>query len=332
MPLNTFLLELRNQGLMLAMHVCSTVATRRVSAFVFPVGIAFCSIVSAGSHRCSAQDEDLIGERAFPAEVAAQQLVPAMRIVGNDAIPPAQAKILLFKQMRGLIQNELCVINDLCGLNEAQRQALVDLAESEWRVKSNASVGKRIQPHVFGTIDLDGLSERIVRDWLSKAGTPEQVAKYEEELADRMTYRKSAVISRLMEVLAEKLHLSSSQLEQVEAVLAEKWRDRWFRSLEATYDNVSLLPEIRPSWISSILSEAQRAALVSRDNTTFFSAHPSTPDSPSISFTERFSIGSTTSADWTTLYDDEKKPAAQKDVPGESDEPDLVPLDENPNP
>ena len=312
---------------MLFHRFCSPVTTHPVLGSVYRFWIAVC--MSTCAHCCYAQDEVLLGERAVPADVVMQQIVPAMQIAGNDAIPPAQAKILLFQQMRGLIQNELSVIHELCGLNETQRQTLVDLAESEWRVKSNASVGKRIQPHVYGTIDLDGLSERIVRDWLSKAGTPEQLAKYEEELADRMTYRKTALVSRLMEVLADKLHLSSIQQDQVEAVLAEKWRDRWFRSLEATYDNVSLLPEIRPSWISSILSEAQRAALVSRENAAFFSVHHSTPDSPTMTMVERFSIGSTKSSETITLYNDEKKQAANKDVEDDSDELDPVPLDAN---
>lgn len=217
--------------------------------------------------------------------------------VPGVAIRQVNSKPQLLKQMRGLIQNELTVIGDICGLELKQQQALADLAESEWKPKTNSSISKRTQEHVYGTIDLDGLAERIVRLWLESVSMKEQLEKYDLELADRMKWRQKAVISKVLDTLQAKLNLSGVQMDQIEVILNEKWKDRWYRSLEATFDNASLLPEIRPSWITPVLSESQRAALSTRDQQQRFGAQQASADSPSLPLEERFRVGAAVSAD-----------------------------------
>ncbi len=221
--------------------------------------------------------------------------------------PEANSKPQLLKQVRGLIQNELTIIDELCGLDQKQQQTLVDLAESEWRVKTNASVIKSTQENVYGSIDLDGLSERVVRIWLEAAATTDQLSKYDEELADRMKWRQKTLVSKVLDLYEAKLNLSGIQLEQIEAILNEKWKDRWYRSLEATFDNSSLLPEIRASWISPFLSDAQKAALVTRDPQTRFGTHLVSQDFPSLEMETRFTVGSTMSSDSIELDPDSNK-------------------------
>jgi len=213
------------------------------------------------------------------------------------ALRQVNSKPQLLAQMRGLIQNELTIIGDICGLELKQQTVLADLAESEWKSKTNASIVKRTQEHVYGTIDLDSLAERIVRLWLESVATKEQLEKYDQELADRMKWRQKAVISKVLDTLEAKLNLSSVQMDQIEAILNEKWKDRWYRSLEATFDNASLLPEIRPSWITPILSESQRAALTTQDRQQRFGTQQASSDSPSLALNERFRVGDTVSAD-----------------------------------
>jgi hypothetical protein len=207
----------------------------------------------------------------------------------------------LFRVVRGLLQNELSSIDTLCGLDDLQKQKLVDLVEMEWKVKANPSVEKAAQQHVFGTIDLDGIGERFVRAWLSTLANPEQLSIYDAELADRMEYRRQAVVSQLLDTLHTKLNLSSKQMVEIEKVLNTNWRDRWFRSLEATFNNTALLPEVRPSWISAILTESQRAALVSRETQSSYRAYPITSNSPMMELTQRFSVGRVTSSDAVEL-------------------------------
>ncbi len=211
--------------------------------------------------------------------------------------PVVNSKPQVLRQVRGLIQNELSIICDLCGLDQNQQQTLVDLAENEWKVKTNASVIKSTQENVYGSIDLDGLCERVVRTWLEAVATTDQLRKYDEELADRMRWRQKALVSRVLDSLEAKLNLSGIQLEQIEAILNEKWKDRWYRSLEATFDNSTLLPDIRTSWISPFLSDAQKAALVTRDPQTRFGTQLGSLDFPSIAIETRFTVGSTKSSD-----------------------------------
>jgi len=213
------------------------------------------------------------------------------------AMRQINSKPQLLLQMRGLIQNELTIIGDSCGLELKQQKTLADLAESEWKSKTNASIVKRTQEHVYGTIDLDSLAERIVRLWLESVSTKEQLEKYDQELADRMKWRQRAVISKVLDTYEAKLNLSGVQMDQIEAILNEKWKDRWYRSLEATFDNASLLPEIRPSWLHPVLSESQRAALSTRDQQQRFGAQQASSDSPSLALEEKFRVGDAVSSD-----------------------------------
>ena len=222
--------------------------------------------------------------------------LPGIGQVGNLQLA-ANSKSQLLKQMRGLIQNELAIINGLCNLEQKQKQTLVDLSEGDWKAKTNTSIIKRTQEHVYGSIDLDSLAERVVRTWLESVATPEQLSKYDEELADRMSWRKKALISKMLDILAEKLTLSGVQMTQIEEVLNEKWKDRWFRSLEATFENTSFLPEIKPSWIAPLLTQSQSAALVTRDQQLLFGAPQGSVNSPSLALEQRFQIGSAFSAD-----------------------------------
>ena len=242
-------------------------------------------------------------------------LIQDVEVLGRPGMGQAanlqlfNSKPVLLKQMRGLIQNELTIINGICNLEQKQKQKLVDLAEEDWKAKTNVSIIKRTQEHVYGSIDLDSLAERVVRTWLESVATPEQLSKYDEELADRMRWRQKATVSKILDILSEKLNLSGVQMTQVEAILNEKWKDRWFRSLEATFENTSLLPEIRPSWITPILSESQKAALVTRDQTMLFGGQQGAPDSPSMALEQRFQVGSVISADNIDVVPVPQKPS-----------------------
>jgi len=209
---------------------------------------------------------------------------------------PANTKAMLLKQMRGLIQNELSIVADVCGLIPKQQQSLADLAESEWKAKTNASIIKRSQENVYGMIDLDGLAERLVRTWLETVASADQLGKYDEEMVDRMQWRKKAVVSKMLDTLEAKLNLSGIQMKQIDAKLNEVWKDRFYRSLEATFDNPTLLPDIRPTWISEFLSESQRAALVTRDSQPqrFIQG---VLDSPSQALDVPFKVGNTFSSE-----------------------------------
>jgi hypothetical protein len=226
---------------------------------------------------------------------------------------PVNTKAGLQKQMRGLIQNELSIVGDLCDLEPNKQLLLANLAESEWTAKTNQSILKRTQENVYGMIDLDGLAERLVRNWLESIATAEQLGRYDEELADRMLWRQKAVVSKLLDTLEVKLNLSGVQMRQIEVRLKEKWKDRFYHSLEATFDNTTLLPEIRPTWIAEFLSESQRSAFVTSNAQPqkFIQAWH---DSPSISLDERFKVGNVVSTEPNGTETSGKKPSPAEAV------------------
>jgi hypothetical protein len=127
-----------------------------------------------------------------------------------------------------------------------------------------------------------------------------------------MKWRQKAVVSKILDMLEAKLNLSGLQMVQIEEVLNEKWKDRFYHSLEATFDNASLLPDIRPSWLAPFLSDSQRAALVTRDPQTRFGTVPTLRDSPSLSLDSRFVVGNTTSSE-SIAVDPVSKKAIEKD-------------------
>ena len=280
--------------------------------FCFTTGLATLFAMPIDLH---AQQEFKVPVReAFRLEVR-DVLIQDVEVLGlrpGFAAQPANAKPQLLKQMRGLIQNELSIVSELCDLDQKQQQTLVDLAESEWKVKTNTSIIKRVQEQVYGTIDLDGLAERVVRSWVGAVVNADQLDKYDRELADRMTWRRNAVVSKILDLLEAKLNLSGIQMVQIEEVLHEKWKDRFYHSLEATFDNASLLPDIRPSWIAPLLSESQRAAFVTQNPQTTFGTVPVLQNSPSLAVENRFLVGNTTSSDSIEVEPVSKK-ASEKD-------------------
>jgi hypothetical protein len=226
------------------------------------------------------------------------------------AQPPLDPKDAVYRQVRGLFQNELNVIYTVCSPDAVQSQKLVNTVEEQWLLKSRREVVKRFTPHVYGTVDLDGLVERTMQTWVSELLTKEQAALYDAELSDRMTYRRRALISKMLIWLQQKLQLSADQMDRVQEVLETKWKDRWFRSIEATFDNESLFPEVNPSWLDTILTYAQRNALAIRVPQSRIAAV--SQEYPSLDLNVQFRIGNIKSSSQIKLdlEGDKAKPPA----------------------
>ncbi|MFN7844877.1 MAG: hypothetical protein ACK5YR_15105 [Pirellula sp.] len=222
----------------------------------------------------------IIGSTAF-----GQAFIPV------KPIQPAPEDLVTHQQhVRGLIQNELDLIVTVVKPDDIQSQKLADLAESQWEATSLREVTRRVQQHVHGSIDFDGLVERSVSAWCKEMLTEEQLALYQAELEDRQQLRKEALIARMLTWLQNKLSLSAGQTEQVEKVLRERWKDRWYRSIEATFANETLLPEINQKWLDEILTPAQKNAMVVRSPTERNIALPDV--FPELPLSKRFVVGS----------------------------------------
>lgn len=243
---------------------------------------------------------------------AQDESISAPAIKWVQAKPLPNPKEAVNRQVRGLFQNELNVIHTVCSPDAAQCQKLVDIVEEQWQLKSRREIAKRLQPHVYGTVDLDGLVERTMQTWISELLTKEQSLLYEAELADRMTYRRRALISKILVWLQLKLQLSAEQVDKVQEVLETKWKDRWFRSIEATFDNETLLPELNRSWLDTILTDAQRNALAIRVPQSRIAAV--SQEYPSLDRNTRFNIGGIESSPQIKLdlEDDKASPVRER--------------------
>ncbi len=259
------------------------------------------TLISTGLFIC-AMDEAFGQEEAMRA--APIRMLPAQ--------PPLNPKETVNRQVRGLFQNELTVIHSVCSPNADQSQKLVDMVEEQWHLKSRREIAKRLQPHVYGTVDLDGLVERTMQTWVSELLTREQASSYDAELADRMAFRRRALIAKMLVWLQTKLQLSADQMDKVQEVLESKWKDRWFRSIEATFDNETLLPELNRSWLDTILTEAQRNALAIRVPQSRIAAV--SQEYPSLDLKTRFSIGGIESSSQVKLdlVDDKSSPVQER--------------------
>lgn len=220
------------------------------------------------------------------------------------------------EQIRGLIQNELEVVELVAKPTELQAQQLVDLVEANWEAASLREVTRRVQQHVHGSIDFDGLVERSVMGWCKEVLSAEQLALYTAELDNRQEFRREALIARMLTWLQRKLSLSASQTDEVEKVLRERWKDRWYRSVEATFANETLLPEMNQKWLEDIITPAQRNALSVRSPTE---KNTPVPDVfPRLSLSTRFSLGGKSSDASIKLLQSEKLDSAD---PKEKEEP-----------
>lgn len=231
----------------------------------------------------------LVGAACLHSPAHGQAFIPA------KPVQPAPEDLVTHQQhVRGLIQNELDLIALVVKPNATQAQSLVDLAESQWEATSLREVTRRVQQHVHGSIDFDGLVERSVSAWCKEVLTEEQIALYQSELEDRQQLRKEALIARMLTWLQNKLSLSASQTDQVEKVLRERWKDRWYRSIEATFANETLLPEINQKWLEEILTPAQKNAMVVRSPTEKNTPMPDV--FPVLPLSKRLQIGDITSS------------------------------------
>jgi hypothetical protein len=193
---------------------------------------------------------------------SAQDQAPQQNARG---VPAKVEQQVPYRQIRGLIQNELEAVQRICELTPAQSQLLLNHAESQWVTPAvSREVARRADIHVHGTIDFEGVVERLVLEWCQQLLTSEQAEVYGRELADRAETRRDALIHQLLVWLQQKISLSAKQQDEIEVVLRTRWRDRWFRSIEGTYDNESLLPEINRSWLNEITTISQRNALANR--------------------------------------------------------------------
>lgn len=278
----------------------------QILSVVFLTGIGSIAPLH-GQDEKDAPKLDVLDVEAFDVEIA---------LDGN--VQAADQKSLHASFVRGLIQNEIDLVLQLCSPTDEQKQKLVDTAEREWVARSSNALQSLIQPQGFESIDLDGLAERSVLDWLESALNADQRIAYQNELQSRNTLRKKAVVANMIESVDKRVGLSYEQMKEVEKAIEEKWKDRWYRSLESTLAGSNAVPEVRLTWISSILSDSQRQSFANKPQGVNF-ANPvavNYDSFPRLKLDKRFSMGGIVSSDAIPVGEEVlKKPSAGKKKP-----------------
>lgn len=270
------------------------------------VRFCFCAIVSVSVS---------VG---IPGGLCAQNAVPAIklqaaRIVVAGANAPANERDhVARKWVRGLIQQELNAIQNVCKLNEKQAKELVNLIETEWRTKFASVFRSYSEANQRGGVDFEFRVESAVKTWLREVESinEEQRSAWNYELDSRNELRRRIVIGKMVSDAERKFGLSSKQMKEVEALLHERWKEAWW----IMYRN-GTTPETKFAWISTALSEAQRTAGADTSGIRqeYYTSGGSI-DLPSRPLADRFTVAGVTSDESIPL-----QPPPAADAPGQRD-------------
>jgi hypothetical protein len=212
--------------------------------------------------------------------------------------------------IRGLIQNELNLIEHICAPSPERSQPLVDLAETEWRNRLASVVRSYAEtPNQRVNSDFELRVERMVLAWVGETLSEDQCTRWQKEVESRFDFRKRIVVGRMAGETERRYGLTYEQTMEVNKLLNERWKDSWW-SMYRT----GTLPETKFAWISAILSESQRTTGADRGS-RFAEQYVGGGyvDMPSLELEKRFQIGTIASSSEIPLQkgmsnaDDEQK-------------------------
>ncbi len=224
--------------------------------------------------------------------------------------------------IRGIIQNELYVLETVCSLTPEQSQKLVDLIEKDWKSKTTTIVKANAASTYTNQIDLENKMERLFSLWVSDLLPESEINKFQSELAARLALRRRLVIGKMILETEKKLGLTATQMQELKPLLEERWKDSWWGMYRS-----GTLPETKQLWMMTVLSEEQKT--IGNDRTA--SALTETMvratrvvDYPSKPLKDRFEIGNIKSSETIPLSStttaksskNDKDPKAQAPVDG----------------
>ncbi|MFN6163430.1 MAG: hypothetical protein ACK5AC_13785 [Planctomycetota bacterium] len=246
--------------------------------------------------------------QAVPMQAVPIQAVPIQAIQMQDGETRAETAQ---RWIRGFIQNELNLIEQICAPTSEQSQGLVDMAESQWRNRLTSVIRSYAEtPNQRVNSDFELRVERLVLTWVDETLTADQHHLWQKEVESRVDYRKRIVIGRMVGETERRYGLTHDQMLEITQLLNERWKDSWWGMYRT-----GTLPETKFAWISATLSESQRTT--GADRGSRFTEHymgGGSVDMPALALEKRFQIGSVSSSPDIPLHpratdedDDEKQ-------------------------
>jgi len=177
---------------------------------------------------------------------------------------PVQVEQQFLPQFRALWKAEMYFIGKVCQPTKEQMDAIqatsaATTAAASRRYAQGMQNGGRMALGSSSTgFDPRGLLQESLLPVLKENLKPEQLAHYNEEVAQRQAAKQSMAVHNLVAKLDRDLLLSSDQREKVEASLTSKWDPSWCQSSQALLNLDQYFPAIPNDVVTPYLNERQQ--------------------------------------------------------------------------
>lgn len=168
------------------------------------------------------------------------------------------------QQYRPMLAPELNFIRQVCDLAPEQRPKIKAAGEAGVKaaVRKMAELqGRQMRGNVRDNTSPD--PRRIIREALAKALqetlTPEQMAKYTEEVTQRTALRKRAAILSVVARLDGTLCLTAEQRDKITASITSGWQDKWEQWLMLSVYGDQYFPMVPDQLVVSHLNAEQKS-------------------------------------------------------------------------
>jgi hypothetical protein len=169
------------------------------------------------------------------------------------------------QQFRPILRAELHLVRTACDLTEEQRKQVARKGEGilkDAATKYAESQQNMGQPRPAGqTVSVPDPRTLIQQGILAALKThlsPEQLARYQEEVDERAANRKQLAVQNLVAKLDQDLVLSAEQRDRLGESLSSTWNDAWGQSLQMFMNIDQFFPNIPDKYVLPILNDTQK--------------------------------------------------------------------------
>jgi hypothetical protein len=185
------------------------------------------------------------------------------------------------QQFRPLFRAEYYFIRRVCDLTPDQRKRVA--REGERAVKDAARKFAELQQKMMQGGWRPGTQypepQRVLEEVLSKSVTgilsPEQQARYKDELEKRAANRKQVALDNLVAKLDQDLVLSAEQRDKISESLSSHWNEAWCQSLNMLMNIEHFFPNVPDNLVVPFLTENQQKSWrrIPRNQNVFWGFH-----------------------------------------------------------
>jgi hypothetical protein len=200
--------------------------------------------------------------RVMPAPPAAPIVVNNIKMINVNVNVALVAQFT--QQFRGILRAEYELLVAVCAPTKEQRKQIARAGEKglqgaalkvgEWQQRG------RVQRAGQPLTNPD--PRKIIQDALVAAVSanlsPEQAARYQEEVAERMANQRLVALHNLVEKFDHYLVLTADQRDKLFESLSTHWDDSWCQSLQVFINEDIYFPPVPEKHIAPILTPAQK--------------------------------------------------------------------------